>query len=582
MTTQKFDGKGNYYATESTMIKKLKDAVDEVVRVHGAEFCAKVIVYVRSEDGHRTSTHIAAAHLAPKLSGEEFGKFFFSKRARKQKKGGVIFRLDDMMEILACYMIPRAVKAGQAPENYKKWFKNIPIPHSIKKGFKSALEQADWYELAKYQNKTKVIALNDLLNIFRPNPNKSRAWTRMDLNDYIGHMESNKSKGKNKKNAHIIESIEKARVFAANNEGKVRVHAFEASRFGFLYQTNTSEDKNSKLGQDIKKKVDAGIVTQKEAEVLKVQGKASNYKELVGTNRLGYNALIKQLRQIAEVCVATQDHDLVRKTCAMIEDIKLVKSSLIWPYELEQAHLIMEEVGSNVCHIFAKSIVKVYDVACENLQDLGFFGKTAVIVDTSDSMKRRYRSNKPPTDRQGNIKPGYKNERSPLQLASLISGTLAKGTNARLYHFANYTQEIKYSASSTAFDIADNVMRHRGKVGHGTETDTIFKRGGVDACDRMFIISDMCPTSGWSGFNDKTIANYLNDWRKRTGMYNCKVYLINVNSYGQTVIPSKSDGSVMNMAGYSFETLKIAVKSETNPDELYDTIHTIELNNGRW
>ena len=63
-------------------------------------FAAKSLIYARTKFGQRTVTHRGAVELIPFLSGKELGKKFFSKRDRKINQGGIIYRLDDMTEIL--------------------------------------------------------------------------------------------------------------------------------------------------------------------------------------------------------------------------------------------------------------------------------------------------------------------------------------------------------------------------------------------------------------------------------------------------------------------------------------------------
>jgi 60 kDa SS-A/Ro ribonucleoprotein len=112
--------------------------------------------------GQRTVTHLGSTVLAKHLSGTDLGRRFFSKRSRKGNVGGIIYRLDDMLEIVACYMALNPDK---------------PLPNSMKKGFKAALEVADTYELAKYQSKGKGVSLVDVVNLVHPKPSAEMVET---------------------------------------------------------------------------------------------------------------------------------------------------------------------------------------------------------------------------------------------------------------------------------------------------------------------------------------------------------------------------------------------------------------------
>ena len=128
-----------YYEKVGEREQRLSDVIQEVSKKDNL-FVAKSLIYTRTVMGQRTATHFGAVELAKVLGGDSLGSRFFSKRDRKQNKGGIIFRLDDLLEIAACY---QARNPGK------------PFSNAIKKGFKAALEAADEYELAKYQAKNR-------------------------------------------------------------------------------------------------------------------------------------------------------------------------------------------------------------------------------------------------------------------------------------------------------------------------------------------------------------------------------------------------------------------------------------------
>jgi len=195
---------------------------------------AQIIVYARAVLGQRTITHRAAVELARGLSGEKWGKDFYGKRSRKENKGGIIYRLDDMLEIAACYF---ALNPGKALSN------------PMKKGFRNALETADAYELAKYKGEGKLVSLVDLVNLLHP-------------------------------------------------KGRENAEALKALVEGTLKQFNTAEDKQTKAGQEVAAKVKAGVITQAEAKVELKEAKASNWKELIEKKEIGYLSLLRNLRNI--------------------------------------------------------------------------------------------------------------------------------------------------------------------------------------------------------------------------------------------------------------------------------------------
>lgn len=148
-----------YYEKLGERETRLSNVIADVAKTDKT-FVAKALVYARSVMGQRTVTHFGAVELAKVLAGDNLGSRFFSKRARKANAGGIIFRLDDMLEIAACY---QARNPGKQLSN------------AIKKGFKSALEAADEYELAKYQAKNRDLSLVDIVNLVHPKPSEKMA-----------------------------------------------------------------------------------------------------------------------------------------------------------------------------------------------------------------------------------------------------------------------------------------------------------------------------------------------------------------------------------------------------------------------
>lgn len=142
----------HYYETEKDVIKRIKDKLEVVDPL----FSAKLALYIRNEGNLRTTSHFIAANIADKVSGKEWGKRFYDK---------IIVRPDDMSEILSAY----ASKNKMDLKNIKK------IPNSFKKGFRSALERMDAYQLDKYKMTKRQINMIDMVNLFHPKANQKNS-----------------------------------------------------------------------------------------------------------------------------------------------------------------------------------------------------------------------------------------------------------------------------------------------------------------------------------------------------------------------------------------------------------------------
>jgi 60 kDa SS-A/Ro ribonucleoprotein len=469
-----------YYENLGERENRLAYVIENVASVDKT-FVAKAMVYARSVMGQRTVTHFGAVELAKHLSGDNLGTRFFSKRSRKENKGGIIFRLDDMLEIAACY---KAVNPGKQLSN------------AIKKGFKEALEAADEYELAKYQAKNKEVSLVDIINLVHPKP-------------------SEKMKD----------------VFAKLMKGELK-------------QFNTVEDKNTKTGQEVAAKVKAGAITKEEAEEELKEAKGENFAELIATKKIGYLALLRNIRNILKTDAQSE---VVKNACGLLTDEKLIKQSLVFPHQIDLAlEIIVGEFG-NEARPFVKALNEAYELAIPNLVELFQNGRTAVVFDSSGSMSTPICL--------ASKKAGSE---SAISKAALIAATLAKGINADVFHYADDCVEIKFNALDTVNTLKKQFLSKQGSVGYGTNFSSIIDTLGTNY-DRVFVISDM---------QGKDRLDNVK-WK------NIHIYSVDIAGYGTTMF--KPGSKVYQIFGYSADIYELIKKVEIDPKALIKEIEAIEI-----
>jgi hypothetical protein len=449
------------------------------------EFVAKALVYTRSVVGQRSVTHFGSTILAPFLSGTDLGKRFYSKRDRKGAKGGIVHRLDDMLEIVSCYMVLNP---------------NKPLPNSMKKGFKSALESADTYELAKYQAKGKSISMVDIVNLVHPKPSDKM------------------------------------------------VETFKKLMNGELKQVDTVEDKNTESGIVISQRLKSGEITKDEAKVQLKEAKESNYKDLILNRKIGYMALIMNLRNILK---NSSDVELVNGAVSLLTDIKLIKQSLVFPHQIDLAlEVILDEFSSSDSSVrkIITALNTAYELSIPNLTELFTHGRTAVVFDTSASMTNKVA-----------LAGGRKNgSDSRLGKAALVAATLAKGIGADVFHFASYCESVKFNPLDSVNTIKNNFVKLEGRVGHGTEFNSVFNtlKGQYD---RVFVISDM------QG------ASYI----KPSTYTNMHIYSIDMAGYGTTMF--KPSSKMYSIYGYGADIYELVKKVEVDPNAIISEIEKIVI-----
>jgi len=488
---------GKFYEMEKTREDRLKDLIRKVAK-KDKYLVAQMIVYTRTVFGQRSITHRAAVELAKYLPGEDWGKWFFSKWNKKENKGGVIFRLDDILEIAACY---------------KHFNKDANLSNAIKKGFAMAIESADPYEIAKYQGKGKDVSLVDIVNLVHPNPSS--------------------------KNAEALKQL-----IAGN-----------------LKQFNTAEDKNTKSGQEVAKKVKAGKITKEEAKVELKEKKSENWKALIGEGTIGYLSLLRNIKNIINT-----DASLVESMCELLVDKRKVKESLVFPHQIDLALCELESQGfdQQTINRIQSTLSTAYEISVENVKELGMDAHTAVVYDTSGSMQGKEGGYWGFPNASIN---GKESNYSPLNKASLIAATLAKGLGCDVYQFATTCEKVMYRAMDSVFSIKDKFRQMQGRVGHGTTFGSIF--GKLDKpYNRIFIITD-------GQGNDSILKNSTFQSYKRQFGVNPYIYYVNLCGYDKLMF--KENERFFHIPGYSASIYELASKYEVDPKALIKEIRKIRI-----
>lgn len=314
------------YRTESEVMRDLRDLIERI-GLKDPYFVAQAIVYSRCKgEGMRAINHLAAALLAPFISGQEYAKRFYGLWNKKEDRGGCIYRPDDMSEIKDVYC---ALNKGT-------------LANSMKKGFAASLEALDTYLLAKYK-KTVI----DMANLVHPNPTKSKATVK--------------------------------------DENGNEVNVLNALMNGINVVADTWETAQAEAGQEVAKAVREGKLSKEKAEEVLKEAKAENWSSLLKENKLGILAALRNIRAIMNNSNAKSD--TVKMLCNLISDGNKIRNGLIMPYQIDTAYeVVREEVGSSYeQRDLLKALIKGYEAAVPNLA-AALPGKTCVMIDCSGSM----------------------------------------------------------------------------------------------------------------------------------------------------------------------------------------------------
>jgi hypothetical protein len=331
---------------------------------------------------------------------------------------------------------------------------------------------------------------------------------------------------------------------------------------GELKQFNTVEDKNTKAGQEVAAKVKEGKITKAEAEKVLNEAKEENYAELIATRKIGYLALLRNLRNILKlpesklgtkyygggIIEHPTEFGLIKGACELLTDSKLIKQSLVFPHQIDLAlEIMLDEFGASKARPFIEALNKAYELSIPNLTELFTSGKTAVVFDSSGSMDTPIRlvSNKKGSERA-------------IDKAALIAATLAKGINADVYHFADSCRMIKFNPLDSVNSLKRLFTSAQGSVGYGTAFNSIMPTLG-GKYDRVFVISDM----------------QGRDRLERSSYKDAHVYCVDITGYGTTMF--KPGEKIYQIHGYSADIYELIKKVEIDPKALIKAIEAIEI-----
>lgn len=422
------------------------------------EFSAKAAVYARNEFGMRSITHVLAAEMAAYASGKPWGKSFYKN---------IVKRPDDMLETVAYFY----ANGGTT------------LPNAMKKGFASAFDKFDAYQLAKYRGERKAVKLVDLVNLVHPVPTERNAKALKEL---------------------------------VNGE---------------LKSKDTWESQLTQAGQKAQSK-------EEKAEL-----KAQVWSDLIAQNKLGYFALLRNLRNIAE-----QAPELLDKVCELLTDKYRIKKSLVLPFRFLTAMNAIKPLQIEGKRKILEALNKALEISLDNVPK--FEGRTLIVLDDSGSMTSGRR------DR----------EQTPIQIGAIFSAVLYKANDADLMRFSDDASYVNPYHKDATMSIADRLIRNAKSA--GTNFRAIFNEAKT-AYDRIIILSDM---QGWIGHY--TPKKEFADYKKRTGA-NPFIYSFDLQGYGSLQFPERN---VFCLAGFSDKILDIMQLLETDRQALVNKIEAVSLN----
>jgi hypothetical protein len=273
------------------------------------------------------------------------------------------------------------------------------------------------------------------------------------------------------------------------------------------------------------------------SEEEKEELKADVWKKLIKEKKIGYFALLRNLRNICE-----QAPDMVDEACDLLVDEKLIASSLVLPFRFQTAMREIEQVNATGAKKVIRALNKAVDISCKNVPE--FKGETLVVLDVSGSMVGKC-----------------------LDIGSLFAAVLAKANDADVICFASNAKIININTADSVLTIAEKLAREESGLGGGTDFHS-FWHLMRKVYDRIIILSDM---QGWEHYSAPT-ADFVK-YKVSTGAKS-KVFSFNLNDYGTIEFPEKD---VHCLAGWSDKVFELMKLLEVDKQALISEIEKVVI-----
>ena len=496
----------HYYETEKEVVNRIMNKLNEVDPL----FAAKLALYVRNEGNLRSVSHLIAATIAKRASGTEWSKRFYNK---------IVVRPDDMSEILSAYAV-------QNKMDLKKIRK---IPNAIKKGFKTALERLDAYQIDKYKMNSRQVKMLDLVNLFHP-----------------------KGTQRNQQAYHNL----------VNGES-----------LAGLYASRVLEKEMTKAGQ----KTQGKSVQEKEsAKKEAIENVLSNVKGMPIMN------LLRNLRNIILYAPKSVDD-----ACAQLTNETAVLNSRLLPFRFATAYeeiekmsfsdkksdtsIAFEEDYNNqtiTAMEFAELKEKVLNaiedalqISCQNIPELE--GNTAILIDHSGSVRG---------DSGGSSRVSAFSKTTSAMIGNLFGSMMAyRQKNVYIGLFGDRLIPVKVDRSQRLLDFNKKSFDKGANCGGGTEQGIYdFFRQAVrekKKIDNIIVFSDCqigsSGSTSWYGTSgterSATFQDLIKQFRKINPL--CNIIVVDIhNTRGNNVFYKPE--RVLNIAGWSANIFDV-IKSNT-------------------
>ncbi|MBC6609835.1 TROVE domain-containing protein [Hymenobacter sp. BT507] len=276
---------------------------------------------------------------------------------------------------------------------------------------------------------------------------------------------------------------------------------------------------------------------------------AATWQELIGSGKLGYMALLRNLRNILEANVS---EDAMEKVCATLADRFAVARSKQLPFRFLAAYREVSALPSGRVGRVLTALETAIGHAAQNLRGFGPETRVVVACDVSGSMQQ----------------PVSARSKVLLYDVGLVLGMLLQ---SRCQHvvagmFGNTWKRISLPQGQVLRNVQE-FYRREGEVGYSTNGYLVIKdlRQRREVVDKVMIFTD-CQL--WNSQNNgDTLAA---EWRayRRAVAPQARLYLFDLAGHGTTPLAVREADGVALIAGWSDKVFDVLAALENGGSAL--------------
>lgn len=267
----------------------------------------------------------------------------------------------------------------------------------------------------------------------------------------------------------------------------------------------------------------------------------NKWEELIFSNKLGYMATLRNLRNILEANVSS---DAMYKVCNYLSDEKAVRNSKQLPFRFLSAYRELQNIDSKYLSSILEALENAVMISANNIKGFGFQTSVVIAADVSGSMQ----------------KPVSPKSKVLLYDIGLLMSMMLQSQckNVITGMFGDTWKRVPMPKNSILRNV-DAFYKREGEVGYSTNgylviEDLISK---TEIVDKVMLFTD---TQLWN--SSGTRNSFEDSWNRYKSINaNAKLYIFDLAGYGKQPLDVRKN-DVYLIAGWS--------------DKIFDVLNALE------